>query len=151
MKLNPRVAVAGPDEPAMPRALNCSMRWTRRGIEYESHHKLADELIEELGLSKNRAVVTLAIRDSRKARKKQGENQTRDGAGGWADPQASIGQAGLARGKAHRKENDTRKAGAGRRGGNVSATPRAAERVKRIWRADFCRGGHRVQGHGRQM
>lgn len=96
-----KVAVTGRGEHTALRVLNRSIRFTPRGIGYECDHRLADNLIEELGLRKCKVVVAPAIRESRRA-KKNGENmEVPENSGGREDPRASAGQTGAARGEPH--------------------------------------------------
>lgn len=53
--------------------LNRSIKWTKEGLVYESDHRHAERLIEELQWSKGQVVITPARRESRKARKKDAE------------------------------------------------------------------------------
>lgn len=65
-------------------------------------HRHADQLLEELNLGKSHLVVTPAIRESRKASKKEGEHVKKGRVGNGTRPRASVEQTGAGRGKARR-------------------------------------------------
>lgn len=72
---------------------------------YESDHRHADLLVEELELKKGQVVVTHSVLESRKVRKKDEKNADEKDAGGGSRPDAGAGQTGAGMGKA-RDEKD---------------------------------------------
>lgn len=97
-KLNIDVATAGPEDQAVLRVLRRSKQWAGEGIVYDSDHSHADRLMEELQLTEERAVVTLALRESRKAQHKEDETTKKDGTGGEAHPSCMcVGEPGADR------------------------------------------------------
>lgn len=87
-----KVKVGSGDQAAL-RVLHRSKEWARKGIVYASDHPHADRLIELLQFTKGHVTVTPALRESRKARRKQGETRKEDGAGSEAHPRAGVGES----------------------------------------------------------
>lgn len=82
-----KVVTTGPAGPAVLQELNQNTRCNGRGILYESGHRHADKLVEELQLEKKQVVITSAIRKSLKVCK---NGKTENGRGG------SIGEGSRA-------------------------------------------------------
>lgn len=57
-KFKIEVAMTGPDASEVLRGLTRIITWTTEGVIYESDHRHADRLVEELGLKKGQVVVT---------------------------------------------------------------------------------------------
>lgn len=99
-----KVAVGGQHDSAELRVLDPSTEWAPHSILYESDHRHAERLFDEVGVKARQTVVTPAVRDSRNARKNEGEAMGADGdpplsgvrqpcAGRRTTPRASVGQA----------------------------------------------------------
>lgn len=96
-------------------------------VVYESDHRREDMLIDELGLNKVQTVVTLAIRESRKARKNEEEEESQQShdTDERTRPRAGVGQSGPGRGRAQASCDNEKK---GRRLGGVWPERREARR-----------------------
>lgn len=79
-KSNIKAGFTGPKDIGVLRVLNMKIRWTTGGVMYESEHRRADRLVDEVELGKNQIATTLSIGESRKARKRERAN-TLDGRG----------------------------------------------------------------------
>ena len=113
-----KVAVSGPRSMQTLRVLNRSITWSQEGIVYESDHRHADRLIEELNLDKKQVVATPVIRESRKAVKKEAESEGAVSPGTSKDSGASAGRTGANAefGDGSRQERAHPKTSAGRTG-----------------------------------
>lgn len=69
-KFKIKVAMTGPDDHAVLRVLSRSIRWAARGVVYESGHRYTDSVVQELQVPNKEAVVTPALRESKRAQEK---------------------------------------------------------------------------------
>lgn len=110
-KFKIKVTMTWPDDEGVLRVLNRKLE----EVIYESDHRHADGLVEELELKKGQ-VVAPAMRDSRKARKKDEESAGSSVAGEGAQPCAGARQIGAG-------EEAQSYAGAGQTGAGMGRGP----------------------------
>lgn len=96
-KFRIKVAMAGRHSPVDIRALNRSIKWTVQGKEYENDHRHTDRLMEEMELRPGQTVVSPAVCESRKGRKKDDGNMKSEGTAGGVKSPSSAGQTGAGR------------------------------------------------------
>lgn len=77
--------------------LNRSLQWAAKGRVIEGNRHHPDRLIEELQLLKKQALVTPALREPRKAQRKEEESTKKSRAGEKAHPRAGAGDIGAGR------------------------------------------------------
>lgn len=99
-----KTAFTGPGGHNLLRVLSRSIMWADEGVIYESDHRHADRLIEELGLTPKQTVITAAIRESRKACKRKQVDKQNDqsfeesGGREGNNPLTSTGHIGASQG-----------------------------------------------------
>lgn len=72
-KFKVKVVVTGPDDDGVVRVLNRTVKQATEGVLYESDHRHADRVTQELEMKKGQSVATPSVRGSRKLAPRKAE------------------------------------------------------------------------------